>query len=354
VPPNAGARSILAGGDNSASRELYPGEIADFPRGSKAWSNEDRIALLRERKLKVKVTDNNSRMPEWLRVKVGKQKQSRTTQRLLRRHGLNTVCENARCPNIGECFSHHTATFMLMGETCTRNCRFCAVNHAAPGEKLGPLDADEPRRVAEAAADLGLQFTVVTSVTRDDLVDGGAAHFAHTIRALRKRLPAGGVEVLTPDFQGDEEALEAVLAAGPTVFNHNVETVREMTPILRPQADYERSLQVLTRAARNNGDTVVKSGFMVGVGESDEQLRYLLDALGRAGCDIVTIGQYLQPTRQHLPVDRYVAPEQFDEYARWAQAAGIREVSSGPFVRSSYHAGELASAVLKSRGIGDE
>ncbi len=303
---------------------------------------------------KPKVTDADDRLPSWLRVKIGKQEQSRATQELLRRHALNTVCENARCPNIGECFSRHTATFMLMGETCTRHCRFCAVKHAALGEKLDPLDADEPRRVAEAAADLGLEFTVVTSVTRDDLADGGAAHFARTIRAMRERLPAAGVEVLTPDFQGDEEALDVVLAAEPTVFNHNVETVREMTSVLRPQADYERSLQVLTSAARNTSGTVVKSGFMVGVGETDGQLRCLLDDLGQAGCDIVTIGQYLRPTRQHLPVDRYVPPEQFDEYAQWARAAGIAQVSSGPFVRSSYRAGELASAVHESREIGDE
>jgi len=228
------------------------------------------------------------------------------------------------------------------------------VQHAGAGEALEPLDADEPGRVAAAAADLGLEFVVVTSVTRDDLPDGGAAHFAGTIGAIRERLPAAGVEVLTPDFQGDAEALEAVLAARPTVFNHNVETVREMTPVLRPQANYERSLQVLGNAARNTEGTVVKSGFMVGVGETDGQLRCLLEELGQAGVEIVTIGQYLRPTRQHLPVDRYVLPEQFDEYAQWARAAGITEVRSGPFVRSSYRAGELASAVHKSREIGDE
>jgi len=283
-------------------------------------------------------------LPSWLRVKVGKQGQSAATRRLLRAHGLCTVCESARCPNIGECFSRGTATFMLMGDTCTRHCRFCAVNHAAPDQQLAPLDPDEPARVAEAAAELGLKFVVVTSVTRDDLPDGGAAHFAATIHALQQRLPEVGVEVLTPDFRGDEEALEVVLAARPTVFNHNVETVREVSPPLRPQADYERSLQVLAAAGRNSPDIAIKSGFMVGVGETDAQIRRLLGDLAAVGCDIVTIGQYLQPTRHHLPVDRYVPPEQFEHYADWAKAAGINQASAGPFVRSSYHAAALAEA----------
>jgi len=282
-----------------------------------------------------------------LRVKIGKQSQSAATRRLLRTHGVCTVCESARCPNIGECFSRATATFMLMGDTCTRHCRFCAVNHAAPGRQLPPLDSDEPRRVAEAAAELGLKFVVVTSVTRDDLPDGGAAHFAATIEAIQERLPEAGVEVLTPDFRGDEEALKVVLAAQPTVFNHNVETVREVSPTLRPQADHERSLQVLSTARRNSPDIAVKSGFMVGVGETDAQIKRLLTDLAQVGCDIVTIGQYLQPTRQHLPVDRYVPPEQFEQYADWARAAGINQASAGPFVRSSYCAGALAEAARK-------
>ncbi len=289
------------------------------------------------------------RVPSWLRVKIGKQSQSAATRRLLRAHGLCTVCETARCPNIGECFSRATATFMLMGDTCTRHCRFCAVNHAAPGRQLAPLDSDEPRRVAEAAADLGLKFVVVTSVTRDDLPDGGAAHFAATIKAIQERLPETGVEVLTPDFRGDEEALKVVLTAQPTVFNHNVETVREVSPTLRPQADHERSLQVLATVRTNSPYIVVKSGFMVGVGETDAQIEKLLTDLARVGCDIVTIGQYLQPTRQHLPVDRYVPPEQFEHYADWARAAGIKHVSAGPFVRSSYCAGTLAAAARDAR-----
>ncbi len=289
------------------------------------------------------------RLPSWLRVKTGKQSQSCATQQILREHGVCTVCESARCPNIGECFTRKSATFMLMGSVCTRDCRFCAVSHAEPGEVLAAPDPTEPARVANAAAQLGLEFVVVTSVTRDDIPDGGAYHFAATIGAIKKRLPAAGVEVLIPDFQGGEAALRAALAAGPTVLNHNVETVREMTRTLRPQADYNRSLQVLARAKANSPGVIVKSGFMVGVGETDAQIRGLLSDLAVAGCDIVTIGQYLQPTRSHLPADRYLPPKQFEHYADWARTAGIKQVSAGPFVRSSYCAGPLAAAVLDAR-----
>ena len=289
------------------------------------------------------------RLPDWLRVKIGKDSQGQQTRTLLRNHGVCTVCESARCPNIGECFSRQTATFMLMGEICTRHCRFCAVRHARPSDTLDRLDPDEPQRVADTAAHLGLRFVVVTSVTRDDLPDGGAAHFAATIDAVHQTLPQAGIEVLTPDFQGDISALQVVLDAGPTVFNHNVETVREVSPLLRPEADYDRSLQVLAAAAGNGSDIVIKSGFMVGVGETDQQVRTLLDDLAQVGCDIVTIGQYLQPTRHHLPVARYVHPDIFDRYAEWAVDAGIRHVAAGPFVRSSYRADSLAKAARTSR-----
>ncbi|MFO7945397.1 MAG: lipoyl synthase [Armatimonadota bacterium] len=293
--------------------------------------------------------DRPTRLPEWLRVKIGKQDDAAATTKLLRDHDLCTVCEQARCPNIGECFRHKTATFMLLGDTCTRNCRFCAIDHASDDQTLPPPDPDEPRRIAEASADMGMKYIVVTSVTRDDLPDGGAEHFAKTIRRLKETIPDVGVEVLTPDFQGNVASLSTVLQAGPTVFNHNVETVRTMAQRLRPQADYDRSMQVLRNAKEKFPGIVTKSGFMVGVGETDDEIKQLLDDLAAARCEIVTIGQYLQPTRQHHPVDRYVPPERFDVYAQWARRAGIPHVSSGPFVRSSYRAASLARAAIAER-----
>jgi len=215
--------------------------------------------------------------------------------------------------------------------------------------QLPPLDPDEPGHIAAAVAEMGLRFIVITSVTRDDLSDGGAEHFSKTIQAIKETIPGAGIEVLTPDFGGNREALDTVLAAGPTVFNHNVETVRQIAPILRPEADYDHSLQVLASARANSLDIVTKSGFMVGVGETDTQIKALLADLADVGCDIVTIGQYLQPTRHHHPVDRYVRPEHFDEYARWGQAAGIAQVSAGPFVRSSYRAAALAEAARNAK-----
>lgn len=280
--------------------------------------------------------DTARRMPSWLRVKTGKARLSRETRALVAAHGLHTVCESARCPNIGECYSHHTATFMILGNHCTRDCGFCAVPHGAPE----PLDAEEPERVARAAADLGLRYIVVTSVTRDDLPDGGAAQFAATIRAVRERLPQAQVEVLTPDFKGNRDALETVLAAAPDVFNHNVETPRRLQATVRPQASYGTSLGVL-RAAVERG-AVTKSGLMVGLGETREEVRETLGDLAAAGVSIVTIGQYLQPTRRRLPVARYVEPPEFDEFRSWGEEAGITYVFSGPFVRSSYHAAEAA------------
>lgn len=275
-------------------------------------------------------------MPPWLRVKTGKAKLCGQTRELVSSHGLQTVCDNARCPNIGECYSHQTATFLIMGSSCTRNCGFCAVRHSRPH----PLDSSEPQRLAAAALNLGLQYVVVTSVTRDDLEDGGAAHFAATIRALQAAgVPA--VEVLTPDFQGDKAALQTVLAAQPLVFNHNLETARELCGLVRPQADYERSLQVLRNARELAPDILRKSGFMVGLGETDEQVLELMSDLHEAGCQILTIGQYLRPSREQLPVRRYVEPEQFDWYAERGREIGIEHVFAGPFVRSSYRAAEV-------------
>ena len=281
-----------------------------------------------------------SRLPAWAAKKRGILREARPLRRLLRAYGLNTVCESARCPNIGECFARPTATFMIAGTRCTRSCGFCAVDTARPA----PLDPGEPLRLARAARELGLAHVVVTAVARDDLADGGAAHFAATIRALRAEAPATRVEVLTPDFKGDEGALRTVLAAGPDVFNHNLETVRRLTVAVRPQARYERSLAVLARAKALAPAVLSKSGLMVGLGERRDEIAAALADLRAAGCDLLTVGQYLQPTRRHLPVVEYVPPVVFDEYAKLARALGFRHVASGPLVRSSYHAEETFAA----------
>ncbi len=281
-------------------------------------------------------------LPPWLRVKIKKAALTEQTGRRLGCHGVATVCERAHCPNIGECYSRGTATFLIMGTVCTRNCRFCAIDSGRPE----PLDPDEPQRVAEAVADLGLDFVVVTSVTRDDLPDGGAGHFAATIRAIRGRLPEAGIEVLTPDFSGDTSALRQVLEAKPTVFNHNVETVPRLQPEIRPQADYDRSLGMLAAAHQIAPPIPTKSGLIVGMGETADETRQTMTDLAGAGVSILTIGQYLQPTRRHRPVSRYVPPDEFALYEQWGRQTGLAYVLSGPFVRSSYHAAEAAQAVL--------
>ena len=284
------------------------------------------------------------RLPDWLRVKTGKAKLCGDTRALLAGHGLQTVCDNARCPNIGECYSSQTATFLIMGAACTRDCGFCAVAHDHPE----PLDPTEPARLAQASLELGLDYVVVTSVTRDDLPDGGAGHFAATIRALQ----AAGitrVEVLIPDFRGDDDALGTALDARPLVLNHNLETVRRLCGLVRPQAGYDRSLQVLATAKRLAPQVLRKSGFMVGLGETDEEVRELMGDLSAAGCQILPIGQYLRPSRRQLPVCRYVEPERFAEYAVWARGLGIPHVLSGPFVRSSYRAAEVAAECVANQ-----
>lgn len=283
-------------------------------------------------------------LPPWLKVKTGKSSLTRATRELLRDCGVTTVCQEAMCPNIGECYGCGTATFMLLGDVCTRNCRFCAVSH---GEPLPP-DPEEPMRVAAAAARLGLRYVVLTCVTRDDLPDGGAGQFVATMDALRARLPGVAIEVLTSDFGGRLESLDTVLAARPTVYNHNVETVRRLQAQVRPQADYERSLAVLRHAARSAPDSIIKSGLMVGLGETQEEVREVLSDLAGAGCQIVTIGQYLRPSPAHLPVARYVPPEEFARYERMGRECGLERVISGPFVRSSYHAAQAAAAVPSS------
>jgi len=290
------------------------------------------------------------RKPSWLRMKRQGGQQYNDVKRLLRTASLNTVCESANCPNRGECFSSRTATFMLMGEICTRHCTFCNI----PGGRVAPIDPDEPRRVAEAVADLALKFAVVTSVNRDDLADGGAAHFASTIRQIRRRNPGCGVEVLIPDFRGDQPALEIVLAAAPEVLNHNLETIPRLYRAMRPQAVYQRSLQLLERSRRwvddNGAATQVKTGIMVGVGETlDEVVQVMQDAADH-GVQIMTIGQYLQPTAKHHPVRRYVEPVEFEKYARIGHELGIDWVESGPMVRSSYHARQQSESRASSAG----
>ncbi len=265
------------------------------------------------------------------------------TRRLLRDGHLHTVCQEAHCPNIFECFSRHTATFLILGDHCTRDCRFCAVQQGP----LQPPDPDEPRRVARAAAEMRLRYVVVTSVTRDDLPDGGAAHFAATIEALRLAIPEVRVEVLIPDFQGDPAALAVVLAATPDVLNHNIETVPRLYPTVRPQAQYQRSLRLLADAARQAPHIPTKSGLMLGLGESDAEIRQTLADLRGAHCRLLTLGQYLQPTPRNLPVVRYVPPEEFNQWRRIALDLGFDHVAAAPFVRSSYQAGEVFSDMGK-------
>jgi lipoic acid synthetase len=280
------------------------------------------------------------RLPEWARKGSPLAPEARALRVLLRDGKLSTVCEEARCPNLGECFARGTATFMLLGDRCTRRCAYCSV---ATGRPLPP-DAGEPARVAEAAARLGLRYVVLTSVDRDDLPDGGASHFAATVRAVRARVPGAKLEVLTPDFAGDARALGTVLAAEPEVFNHNIETVPRLFPRVRPQGGYRRSLDVLEEARRVRPLQVTKSGLMAGLGETDDELDGVLMDLRSAGVQIVTLGQYLRPTRHHVPVDRYVTPEGFRRLEERARSLGFPTVYSGVFVRSSFNAEEVFEA----------
>lgn len=274
------------------------------------------------------------RIPPWLRIKLPKDENFSCTSGLIQDLNLNTVCQSAKCPNKWECFSKNVATFLIMGSICTRNCAFCNIT---PGE-MTPLDPEEPARVAEAARRLELKHVVITSVTRDDVPDGGSAHFAATIKAVREAVPGCTIEVLIPDFQGDERALKTVLDARPDVLNHNLETVPDRYADIRPQADYKQSLALLANAKRMAPGIPTKSGIMVGLGETDEQIMTVLDDLAAINCDIVTIGQYMQPSRKHPMVKRYVEPETFVWYAREGEKRGIRHMFSAPLVRSSYNA----------------
>lgn len=279
--------------------------------------------------------------PEWLRVKFFGGENYQDLKRIMRTLDLHTVCESARCPNMGECWNHRTATFMILGNICTRACGFCAV---PSGKPIGPPDEDEPTRVAEAAAKMGLRYAVVTSVNRDDQPDGGAAIFARTIREIRASVPGCKVEVLIPDFRGDWNALATVMDARPEVLNHNMETVPRLYRRVRKGAVYERSLELLRRAKEMSAGAAApiptKTGMMLGLGEERDEVLAAMEDIARQSVDILTLGQYLQPTREHLPVARFVHPEEFAEFKRAGEAMGFKHVESGPLVRSSYHAFE--------------
>jgi lipoic acid synthetase len=278
------------------------------------------------------------RLPEWARKSSTHFESLNRLKSEFRRLNLHTVCESARCPNIHECFHRGSATFMILGNYCTRGCGFCSVPKGSPAKQDMRLDPEEPANVARMAAQMNLRHIVITSVNRDDLDDGGSRHFAETVAEVRRALPAARVEVLTPDFCGDVEAVARVLDAGPHIFNHNMETVARLYRRVRPQADYEQSLRVLAFARRYRPDVMTKSGFMVGLGESAGEVRELLQDLRQHGTDIATIGQYLQPTRRHLPVTAYIAPQQFEDYREYGLSLGFKMVFSGPLVRSSYMA----------------
>ena len=278
--------------------------------------------------------------PPWLKARFPSGERFTHITDLLRGQSLHTVCEEAHCPNIGECFNSGTATFMILGDTCTRACGFCAVNSGRPEG----LDLLEPYRLAQTVQALGLDYVVITSVNRDDLPDGGASIFAACIRAIRRLRPSCEVEVLVPDFEGNADALATVLDAGPVVLNHNIESVPRLYPRVRPKARYDRSLALFRRAKELSPTTPVKSGLMLGLGETFDEVVTVLEDIRAAGVDLVTVGQYLRPSLKHLPVARYVRPEEFDAVRGAGERLGFSHIESGPFVRSSYHAGEQAHA----------
>lgn len=282
------------------------------------------------------------RLPEWLRLKLPTTDSFARTRNLIGDLRLHTVCESAQCPNHWECWSKGTATFMIGGDRCTRACGFCAVTTAKPF----PLDPDEPARVAEATRRMKLRHVVITGVARDDLQDGGANHFRQTVEAVRAAVPGIAIEILVPDFNDRDEAIDCVLAANPDIFNHNLETVRRLTPTVRSRATYDRSLSVLRKVKDKRGATMhTKSGLMLGLGEREEEVHAAMDDLRTAGCDILTLGQYLQPSVKHLPVIEFISPEQFAAYGATARRKGFIHVASAPMVRSSYHADEVQSSL---------
>lgn len=298
-------------------------------------------------KIRKKSCADHVRKPKWLSRPLPKGSEYERVRQIVKGNSLATVCQEARCPNQFECFSKGSATFMILGEQCTRNCRFCNVQH---GKQLA-LDPGEPERVAEAVCQMDLKYVVVTSVTRDDLPDGGASIFADTIKAIREVKNDILIEVLIPDFQGDTAALETVIQAKPDVLNHNIETVPRLYPAVRPQAEYQRSLDLLQRVKTIDSEKVVKTGIMVGLGETDKELEQVFDDVLKTGCDILIMGQYLQPSDQHVPVERYVEPQQFTEFEKKARGVGIRAVVAEPLVRSSYRAEELYNEVIQGKRV---
>ncbi len=276
------------------------------------------------------------RLPEYLKRPIIDTDRTKNVRKILKVNCLNTVCENARCPNKNECYTKNTATFLIMGNVCTRNCRYCNISCERPV----PLDLEEPMHIAKAVKDLGLKYSVITSVTRDDLSDGGASHFANCIYEIRKLSPDVKIEILTPDFKGNKDSLDIIIKAYPNVFNHNIETVRNVFKTARPQGDYDCSLEVL-KYIKDNSDIITKSGLMVGLGETFEDIEQTLVDLKNVGCDILTIGQYIQPSKKHLEVSKYYTLEEFNELEKLAEKIGILHYQIGPLVRSSYRAADL-------------
>lgn len=327
-----------------------PGSPADssvqtFVPPTRSMRSEDKVARI---PVKVEPTTEFMRKPEWIRARPQGGAKVQRLKKILREQGLHTVCEEANCPNLGECFDGGTATFMILGDICTRRCPFCDVAHGKPR----PVDPAEPARLAETVAAMGLRYVVITSVDRDDLRDGGAGHFAAVIRAIRERTPEVTVEILTPDFRGREaKAIEILAADPPDVFNHNLETVPRLYRAARPGADYAGSLKLLEAMKERCPQVPTKSGLMVGLGEQDDELFEVLADLRRHRVDMLTLGQYLQPSRHHLPVDRFVTPDQFADFRRRAEAMGFSHVASGPMVRSSYHADQGGFEVMGQQAV---
>lgn len=277
------------------------------------------------------------RLPEYLKRPIIDTDKTKNVRKILKENCLNTVCEGARCPNKNECYQKNTATFLIMGNVCTRNCHYCNIGC----EKPQPLDENEPKNIAKAVKELGLKYVVITSVTRDDLSDGGAGHFANCLREIRNLTPNVQTEILTPDFKSDTKALDIIITAIPDVFNHNIETVERLFKIARPQANYRRSLEVL-KHIKENSNIPIKSGLMVGLGETFEEIEQTLTDLKNINCDIVTIGQYIQPSKEHLPVEKYYSLEEFEQLKALTKKVGIKNYQIGPLVRSSYNASETA------------
>ncbi|AGA33852.1 Lipoate synthase [Thioalkalivibrio nitratireducens DSM 14787] len=321
-------------------------ETRKRPQPGEKQRAADKVARI---PVKITPTERPLRKPRWIRAQSHTQPGVQRIKRVLREQRLHTVCEEASCPNLGECFAHGTATFMIMGDICTRRCPFCDVAHGRPN----PLDPDEPRHLAETIEALGLRYVVITSVDRDDLRDGGAGHFVACIESIRERTPQARIEILVPDFRGRMDiALEIMRAAPPDVFNHNLETVPRLYRKARPGADYQWSLDLLEMFRERHPGIPTKSGLMLGIGETREELLEVLRDLRAHGCEMLTLGQYLQPSRHHLPVERYLDPEEFDELGDRAREMGFRQVASGPMVRSSYHADQQAHEIVADRPTG--